>query len=96
MTHRKILYWLAFSDGLALLALVFVAVPFKYLLDQPLGVKVLGPLHGTLFLSLAVTTLAALGRGLLRPGLRTPPTSWPRRFRPAPSRCRWCRDRRSR
>ena len=34
MTHRKILYWLAFSDGLALLALVFVAVPFKYLLDQ--------------------------------------------------------------
>ena len=46
-----------------------VAVPFKYLLDQPLGVKVLGPLHGTLFLSLAVTTLAALGRGLLRPGL---------------------------
>ncbi|MCB1945408.1 MAG: DUF3817 domain-containing protein [Thauera sp.] len=69
MTHRKILYWLAFSDGIALLALVFVAVPLKYLLDQPLGVKLLGPLHGTLFLSLAVTTLAALGRGLLRPGL---------------------------
>ena len=68
MTHRKILYWLAFSDGIALLALVFVAVPLKYLLDQPLGVKLLGPLHGTLFLSLAVTTLAALGRGLLRPG----------------------------
>ena len=68
-THRKILYWLAFSDGLALLALVFVAVPLKYLLDLPLGVKVLGPLHGALFISLALTTLAALYRGMLKPGL---------------------------
>lgn len=68
-SHRKLLYWLAFSDGLALLALVFVAVPVKYLLDQPLGVKVLGPVHGALFLSLGAATLSALMRGLLRPGL---------------------------
>ena len=68
-THRKILYWLAFSDGLALLALVFIAVPVKYILDQPIGVKLLGPLHGALFLSLAAATLSALGRGILRPGL---------------------------
>ncbi|MBS0474471.1 MAG: DUF3817 domain-containing protein [Proteobacteria bacterium] len=68
-SHRKLLYWLAFSDGLALLALIFVAVPAKYLLDQPLGVKVLGPMHGALFLSLAAATLSALVRGLLRPGL---------------------------
>lgn len=68
-THRKILYWLAFSDGLALLALVFVAVPVKYILDQPIGVKLLGPLHGALFLSLAAATLSSLGRGILRPGL---------------------------
>lgn len=69
MLHRKILYWLAFSDGIALLVLVFVAVPVKYLLDQPLGVKLLGPLHGVLFLSLATATVSALGRGILRPGL---------------------------
>ncbi|WP_068805987.1 DUF3817 domain-containing protein [Thauera phenolivorans] len=68
-THRKILYWLAFSDGLALLALVFVAVPVKYLLDQPLGARILGPVHGALFLSLAAATLSALARGILRPGL---------------------------
>jgi len=68
-SHRKILHWLAFSDGLALLALVFVAVPVKYLLDQPLGVKLLGPVHGALFLSLATATLSALARGILRPGL---------------------------
>jgi len=67
--HRKILYWLALSDGFALLALVFIAVPVKYMLDQPLGVKMLGPLHGALFLSLATATLSALARGILRPGL---------------------------
>lgn len=68
-THRKILYWLAFSDGIALLALAFVAVPIKYMLDQPLGVKILGPVHGALFLSLTAATLSALARGALRPGL---------------------------
>ena len=69
MNHRKILYWLAFSDGIALLVLVFIAVPIKYMLDQPIGVKFLGPLHGALFLSLATATLSALARGILRPGL---------------------------
>lgn len=69
MSHRKILYWLTFSDGIALLALVFVAVPIKYMLDQPLGVKLLGPLHGAMFLSLAIATLSALARGILRPGI---------------------------
>ncbi|PTD95111.1 DUF3817 domain-containing protein [Pseudothauera lacus] len=68
-THRKIIYRLAFLDGIALLLLVFIAVPVKYLLDLPLGVKVLGPLHGTLFLSLMVASLAAVARGALRPAL---------------------------
>ena len=68
-THHKALYWLAFSDGVALLALVFVAVPVKYLLDLPLGVKILGPLHGTLFITLTLTMLAALFRGILKPSL---------------------------
>lgn len=67
--HHKTIYWLAGADGLALLALVFIAVPAKYLLDLPLGVKMLGPLHGTLFLSLTLTTLAALYKGRLKPGL---------------------------
>lgn len=68
-THRKMLYWLAFSDGLALLALVFIAVPAKYVLDIPLGVRVLGPLHGALFVSLSLTLAAALFRGVVKPGL---------------------------
>lgn len=68
-THHKALYWLAFADGLALLALVLVAVPVKYLLAIPLGVKLLGPVHGTLFISLTLTLLAALKRGVVRPRL---------------------------
>lgn len=68
-THRKIIYRLAFLDGIALLLLVFIAVPVKYLLDIPHGVKILGPLHGVLFLSLLVASLTAVSRGALRPGL---------------------------
>lgn len=69
MTHLKLVDRLAFADGVALLALVVVAVPVKYLLDQALGVRILGPLHGALFLSLCATTISALIRGALRPGL---------------------------
>lgn len=66
--HRRIIHHLAFLDGLALLALVFVAVPLKYFLDLPLGVRILGPIHGTLFLSLMLASLSGVARGALRPG----------------------------
>jgi integral membrane protein len=49
------LTWLhrfALADGIALLLLVFVAVPLKYNMDFPYLVKVLGPTHGVLFLSM--------------------------------------------
>jgi len=69
LNHRKLIYWLAFLDGLALLTLVCIAVPVKYMLDIPLGVKILGPIHGTLFISLMLASLTAVGRGLLKPRL---------------------------
>ena len=68
-THRKIIYRLAFLDGIALLVLGFVAVPVKYLLDIPLGFKILGAIHGTLFLSLMIASISAVTRGALRPRL---------------------------
>ena len=40
----------AFLEGFSLLLLVFIAVPQKYLFDQPYLVKNLGPIHGALFL----------------------------------------------
>lgn len=69
LTHRRLIYLLAFADGIALLALVFVAVPVKYLLGIPIGVKLLGPLHGALFTALMLASLTAVARGLLKPGL---------------------------
>jgi len=47
------LKWLkiaALFEGTSLIALIFVAVPFKRLLDMPLLVKIIGPVHGALFL----------------------------------------------
>jgi integral membrane protein len=61
--HRRLfktLYSLAFVDGVALLALVFVAVPLKRMLDLPVFVSILGPTHGVLFLSLIATVIYAL------------------------------------
>ncbi len=41
---------LAFLEGVSLLVLVFVAVPLKYLFDNPSLVQSVGPIHGALFL----------------------------------------------
>lgn len=68
-TYQKALYRIAFADGVALLLLVFIAVPLKYLLDLPLGVKILGPIHGALFISLVLTTAVALSKRQLKHGL---------------------------
>ncbi|MCK9454210.1 MAG: DUF3817 domain-containing protein [Sulfurimonas sp.] len=37
-------------EGYSYLALVFIAMPMKYLLDIPLAVKVVGMIHGILFI----------------------------------------------
>lgn len=69
LTHRRIIDLLALADGLALLVLVFLAVPVKYLLDMPMGGKILGPLHGALFSALMLASVTAVARGLLKPGM---------------------------
>lgn len=65
----KSLYRIAFADGVALLLLVFIAVPLKYLLHLPLGVKILGPIHDALFISLVLTTAVTLSKRQLKHGL---------------------------
>lgn len=37
-------------EGLSLLALLFIAVPIKYIKGDPTMVKNIGPIHGALFL----------------------------------------------
>jgi integral membrane protein len=39
-------------EGVSYLVLVFVAVPLKHLAGEPLAVRVVGPVHGALFLAM--------------------------------------------
>lgn len=40
----------AFLESISLIVLVFVALPMKHLFHIPMLVKVMGPVHGSLFL----------------------------------------------
>lgn len=62
----KTLYWLALLDGVALLALVGIGVPMKYAYDWPTLVKILGPTHGVLFISLTFTLVTAWMQSYLK------------------------------
>lgn len=50
----------AFFEGLSYVLLLFVAMPLKYLADQPLAVRLVGSLHGFLFVALAWCTWEVL------------------------------------
>jgi integral membrane protein len=63
---------LAFWEGISLLVLLFVAMPLKYLAGQPMAVRVVGMLHGVLFIAVVLLLLItmkqarwSLGRGAL-------------------------------
>ena len=60
------LKWLkiaALFEGTSLITLVFIAVPFKYWLDMPVLVKIIGPVHGALFLAFITTLLLHYSKG---------------------------------
>ena len=61
---------LGFLEGVSLLALVFIAMPLKHLFHDPLLVKILGPIHGVLFL---LYLFAAVGLGV---GLKWRMKTW--------------------
>ena len=48
-----------FLEGISYLALLFVAVPLKHLFDLPLAVRLVGGLHGFLFLGLGLSVFHA-------------------------------------
>lgn len=50
----SLLRWAALFEGSSLILLLFVAVPLKYYAGIPEAVKIIGPLHGVLFLSFIV------------------------------------------
>ncbi len=49
---------IGFLEGISLLFLVFVAVPMKYYFENPMGSKIMGPVHGVLFLLFVFNTLS--------------------------------------
>lgn len=49
---------IAILEGTSLLTLVFIAVPLKYGFDNPAFVKMMGPIHGSLFLLFLFNTLS--------------------------------------
>jgi len=60
------LKWLkiaALFEGSSLITLIFIALPFKYFLDMPQVVSLVGAVHGALFLIFVVTLLVHLGLG---------------------------------
>ena len=52
MSKLKLLRYLALSEGVSWLALLFVAMPIKYVLGDPIYVKYIGMAHGVLFIAL--------------------------------------------
>ena len=49
---------IAFLEGISLLILVFVTMPMKYYFHNPSGTKIMGPVHGALFLLFVFNTLS--------------------------------------
>ncbi|MEM8937965.1 MAG: DUF3817 domain-containing protein [Bacteroidota bacterium] len=48
---------LAFLEGVSLLILIFIAVPIKYVLLNPIPVKWVGQIHGILFILFVFNSL---------------------------------------
>lgn len=48
---------IGFAEGISLLVLVFIAVPLKYYFHHPAAVKVIGPVHGAVFLLFLMNAL---------------------------------------
>ena len=49
----------AFAEGVSFLVLLFVAMPLKYLAGLPLAVRVVGMVHGLLFIAFLLALIRA-------------------------------------
>lgn len=54
---NKLFKTIAFLEGVSLLLLLFFAMPMKYLVDQPIFVRVVGMAHGLLFIGYIVLAI---------------------------------------
>ncbi|MEY4733742.1 MAG: hypothetical protein RLZZ464_1808, partial [Pseudomonadota bacterium] len=59
----RTLRWASWAEGATLLLLMLVAVPLKRLADWPLGVSVMGPIHGAAFVVYGLMVMLHAGKG---------------------------------
>jgi integral membrane protein len=52
----------AWVEGLSFVLLLFVAMPLKYYAGLPIAVRIVGMLHGVLFIAYVITLLLAASR----------------------------------
>jgi integral membrane protein len=52
-------------EGYSYLALLFIAMPLKYLADLPLAVRIAGSLHGALFVAFIIIIFMMIRKKLL-------------------------------
>lgn len=64
--------WTALAEAVSYLVLLGIAMPLKYVWDMPLAVRIIGSLHGALFVLFCLTLASAmragkwpLGRGVM-------------------------------
>lgn len=50
---------IGFAEGVSFLILLFVAMPLKYMAGMPTPVRIMGMLHGVLFIGYAIALLQA-------------------------------------
>lgn len=48
---------IGFLEGMSFIVLMFIAMPFKYLLNKPLAVEIVGMMHGVLFVLFVIYAL---------------------------------------
>ncbi len=65
MPNFSLLRWAALFEGSSLLLLLGVAMPLKYYADIPEAVKIIGPIHGILFIVFLVLLFSHTVKGEL-------------------------------
>lgn len=60
VTFVRALRHLAIIEGISTLVLFGIAMPLKYFAGMPLAVRIVGSLHGALFVALVVMLLVAI------------------------------------
>jgi len=63
MSPERRFHWVAYGEGASFLVLLLIAMPLKYWAGLPLAVRVVGLLHGVLFVVYVVQVCEALGAG---------------------------------